>query len=227
VWHDHDAVTSLRSLVTAVSRGLLGPRRSPAAPGEPSPEQRRAIEDWEAAGRPVPPPPEVKQDILRRYATQFGLRTFVETGTFFGDSTAAVAPHVERAVTIELSPELAARARQRFAGDSKIEVLEGDSGRLLPEILAELREPALFWLDGHYSAGITARGDEDTPVRRELRAILDHDVKSHVILIDDARDFAGGTYPTVAEVEEMVRGSAGTYDFDLRDDIIRVTPRGR
>lgn len=190
-------------------------------------ERRRAVRAWEESGRPVPPPPEVKQQILRTYAKRFRVKTFVETGTFLGDTTAAVAPHVARVMTIELSPELAARARDRFVESPGVQVLEGDSGRLLPELLAELDEPALFWLDGHYSAGITARGDEDTPVRTELRAILEHPVRTHVILIDDARDFTGGAYPTIAEVEATVRVHGSDYRFELRDDIIRLTPAAR
>jgi hypothetical protein len=187
-------------------------------------ERNRLVAEWEQAGRPVPPPPEVKQDVLLGYVRRFGLRTFIETGTFFGDTTAAMEPHVDRLVTIEVSPELAARARARFAGQERVRIVEGDSGHVLPTLLDELREPALFWLDGHFSGGITARGDEDTPVRTELRAVLDHPLKTHVILIDDARDFTGGNYPTLDEVAELVRNQGGYYGLDVRDDIIRLTP---
>ena len=46
-----------------------------------------------------------------------------------------------------------------------------------------------------------------------------------MILIDDARDFKGGDYPSLAEVEALVRAHGADYDFDVRDDIIRLTPR--
>jgi len=187
-------------------------------------DPRLTVRRWQREGRPVPPPPAVKQRVLRAYAKRFELRTFVETGTFLGDTTAAMKPYVDRVVTIEISPDLAAHARERFADALNVQVLEGDSGSLLPDVLASLHEPALFWLDGHYSGGITARGDADTPVRAELSAILDHPVRTHVILIDDARDFKGGGYPTIAEVAEMVRGHPTGYEFDVRDDIIRLTP---
>ncbi|HEY2374039.1 MAG TPA: hypothetical protein VGH82_16080 [Gaiellaceae bacterium] len=187
-------------------------------------EQNRVVTEWEQAGRPIPPPPEVKQHVLLEYTRRYGLGTFVETGTFLGDTAAAMEPHIDRLVTIEISPELAARARERFAAKRRVRIIEGDSGRVLPAILDELREPALFWLDGHFSGGITGRGDEDTPVRTELRAVLDHPLKSHVILIDDARDFTGGDYPTLEEVAELVRTHGDDYSFDVRDDIIRLTP---
>lgn len=190
-------------------------------------EPTLAVRRWEREGRPVPPPPPAKIRELRRYARTYRLRTFVETGTFFGDTTAALARNVHRVVTMELSPDLAERARRRFAHDPKVTVLEGDSGALLPGVLSELAVPALFWLDGHYSAGITARGAEDTPVRTELTAILAHPVRQHVIMIDDAREFTGGVYPTVEELREQVRAAGDPYAVEVRDDIIRLTPRNR
>jgi hypothetical protein len=187
-------------------------------------EPRLSVRRWERDGRPAPPPPEVKRRALRDAVRRYGLRTFVETGTFLGDTSAAMRTHVDQVITIELSADLAERARRRFEGVANVRVLEGDSGRLLPQLVEELREPALFWLDGHYSAGITARGDEDTPVRSELRAILDHPVDGHVILIDDARDFQGGAYPTVDEIRKLANAHRAGYELEVRDDIIRLTP---
>jgi hypothetical protein len=188
-------------------------------------EPRLIVRHWQRQGRPVPPPPQVKRNELRRYARDHRLRTVVETGTYLGEMTAAIAKHVDRVITIELSPELAARARARFTNVANVTVLEGDSGKLLPSVLEELSEAALFWLDGHYSEGVTARGDEETPIRAELNAILRHEVRSHTLLIDDAREFVGGAYPSLAEVEEMVCALAPDYDMEVRDDIIRITPK--
>jgi hypothetical protein len=224
LWHDPRRMSILRfSTLNVASRVFRGRRLASSL--NAMTETDRIVKQWEKDGRPIPPPPEVKQQVLRAHARQYGLRTFVETGTFFGDTTAALEPYLDELVTIEISPDLASRARERFAGKSNVRVLEGDSGGLLPEILGKLRTPALFWLDGHFSGGITARGDEDTPVRTELRAILDHPLKTHVILIDDARDFKGGEYPSLAEVEGLVHSRGSDYDFVVRDDVIRLTPR--
>jgi hypothetical protein len=82
----------------------------------------------------------------------------------------------------------------------------------------------LFWLDGHYSAGITARGDIATPISLELEAILSHPVKSHVILIDDARDFTGkDSYPFLDNLLHKIRVD-GNYSVEVTTDIIRLTP---
>ena len=45
----------------------------------------RAFAKWDRAGRPVPAPPIIKQTIVDEYRRRFGLRLFVETGTFQGE----------------------------------------------------------------------------------------------------------------------------------------------
>ena len=38
----------------------------------------------------------------------------------------------------------------------EISIIQGDSGKILNSITNKLKKPAIFWLDGHYSSGITA-----------------------------------------------------------------------
>lgn len=139
---------------------------------------------------------------------------------------AANADSFDRLVSIELSPELFAKANERFSGVSKIELKYGNSAELLCEVLRDIREPCLFWLDAHYSGGITARGDIDTPIVKELRSILTHRIRNHVILIDDARCF--GTmkdYPSISELDRLLtRHSRWFRQLFVKDDIIRILP---
>ncbi|HEX2446298.1 MAG TPA: hypothetical protein VHJ77_20280 [Vicinamibacterales bacterium] len=176
---------------------------------------------WRAAGRPVPPPPFVKQRLLRQCAARYGLRTFVETGTFAGETTAALAASVERIISIELDPPLAEAARVRFAAAPHITILEGNSGELLRRAIASLTDPALFWLDGHYSGSITARGAQDSPITDEIEAILAHPARGHVVLIDDARHLNGcDGYPTIDALRERILSRAPGSRLDVADDII-------
>lgn len=61
---------------------------------------------------------------------------------------------------MELSKELYEKARKRFRGEKHIELIWGYSGVEMEKIMGKLGQPALFWLDGHYSAGETARSDK-------------------------------------------------------------------
>ena len=100
-----------------------------------------------------------------------------------------VAPLFRSVQTIELDPQLARIARDRLAVYSNVIVHEGDSSVLLREVLSQVGESAIFWLDAHYSGGRTARGSADTPVLAELQAIAAHPVRPHAVFIDDARMF--------------------------------------
>ena len=189
--------------------------------------EREQLAEWERQGRPAPPPHPVKQRNLRRYGKEYGLRVLVETGTFMGDMVEAMKRDFDRIYSIELGQDLYEKAKQRFADEPHITILQGDSGVVIKQVLAGLDRPALFWLDGHFSAGITAQGERDTPVSEELRHILDAPDLGHVILIDDARNFGTDPeYPSLEELKAFV-SSKRRSDITVEDDSIRIVPAGR
>lgn len=171
-------------------------------------------------------PPPVKRMVLSAYRERYGLTQFIETGTHLGDTLAYIAQQASvHATSIELDDAYYRAAKQRFVAYSNVTVLQGDSGKVLPEQVRQLPAPALFWLDGHYSGGDTGKGELDTPVSAELEAILDSPVKGHVILIDDARCFNGTLgYPHLDQMLEIVRHK-NTYHIEVSADIIRLTPK--
>lgn len=184
--------------------------------------RRRVALQWRLRGCPLPPPHVVKQLVILGYQRSRGFGTFVETGTFTGEMVDAVRPYFRRVISIEMASELYQRAVRRFAGDPRVELLLGDSGQVLPRVLDQLREPALFWLDGHFMGEGTARGHDDSPVRSELTALLAHPVRNHVVLIDDARLFNGsGGYPTIPELRALIQRQRPGSEVRLGDDIIR------
>jgi hypothetical protein len=91
----------------------------------------------------------------------------------------------------------------------------------MQSVVTRLDGPALFWLDGHYSAGITARGSLETPVQRELEIIL-ASANDHVILVDDARCFGTGDFPTLDAVRALVAELRPGWTCVVNDDIIRI-----
>jgi len=184
---------------------------------------RRQYRKWLKAGQPAPPPHFVKQITIREYASKFGLPVCIETGTYWGNMIYAVKDLFEEIYSIELDVELYKQAKRRFAAFNHVTILHGDSGEVLKDILPSITRPCLFWLDGHFSADITAKGALETSIQKELLSIFAHQLaQSHVILIDDARWFTGtGDYPTLNQVREMVT-SAGFNNFEVKDDIIRV-----
>lgn len=185
-------------------------------------EARRA---WEKQGRPSPPPHVVKEELIRDYAKTFNTNILIETGTYLGDMVHAMKKSFSHVISFELDETLAAQAKDRFANDNHIQIIQGDSGKLLGDHIANINEPCLFWLDGHYSGGITAKGALETPIKNELSAILSHPIDGHVILIDDARCFTGANdYPTLDELQTFVAQHKPNWRFTVETDVIRVHP---
>lgn len=177
---------------------------------------------WGCTG--VAPHP-IKMMVVRSYLKRFSIDGFIETGTYLGDTLGYIAKSGVRCISIELSQELYEAARKRFHGYKNVRLLLGDSGQKLPELLKEINKPVLFWLDGHYSSGITASAETRTPISVELQAILGHSVKEHVILVDDARCFNNrNDYPHLDNLLRLIR-EEGSYSAEISADIIRLIPR--
>jgi hypothetical protein len=185
-------------------------------------QQHGQIVRWERVGRPAPPPDTIKHAVIRAYAHRFGLGTLIETGTFVGDTPYALRDDFQRIVTIELDGRLAAAARRRFQHLAHITVIQGDSSIVLRDLASTIPDPVLFWLDGHWSGGVTALGNEISPILREAATILERNQERDVVLIDDARLFGTEGYPTVEHTQRFISSRRGTWQIYIEDDIIRA-----
>lgn len=187
--------------------------------------QRWLLKKWKRRGRPDPPLHIVKQRIIRQYAEKFGVRVLIETGTCYGDMVEAVKDYFSRIYSIELSNELYKIAKRRFAGDSRIKIIHGDSGIELGKLISSLDQPALFWLDGHYSGGVTAKSDKNTPIYEELTHIFSSSQKGHLIIIDDAMCFrALPHYPSIDELIGFINAKNPNVEIEVENNIIRIVP---
>lgn len=176
---------------------------------------------WESKGCPVPPPHSAKQKIIEKYAKPNSCEILIETGTYLGDTVFSQKDNFRQIISIELSSRFYKAARRRFKKYFHIRICFGNSGDLLPEIMSGIRKRSLLWLDGHYSGRITARGETESPVFKELDAIFGNNYLKHVILIDDARLFIGKRdYPTIEELNNFVKTKNSEYKIQIESDII-------
>ena len=184
--------------------------------------QKKEFKKWQQNGCPVPPPHLVKQMAIAEYQQKYNISILVETGSFLGDMVEAQKRRFNQIFSIELGVDLYRNTSKRFKRNEHIKILLGDSGKVLPDILSEINEPAIFWLDGHYSAGITAKGDKDCPIYEELNAIFNSKKINHILLIDDARCFNGeGDYPTIEDLSSFINSKDKNYTVEIKNDIIR------
>ena len=183
-----------------------------------------AASQWRKEGWTVPPPYFVRRAMLLGEAQAVGAQVFVETGTFLGDTTWAFKKRFTNIHTIEVEPSLAALARERFRSHPQVEVIEGDSSRVLAELCSRIEAPCLFYLDGHYSGGITGMGDTECPILAELDAIFDHLKGRFRIVIDDARLFCTDpAYPTLNDLRSYLIARNPLLEIRVENDAILIS----
>jgi hypothetical protein len=182
--------------------------------------------DWNAYSRTptIPPPHVVKARTVLECAGRHGIDVLIETGTFEGEMARKCRGAFGQIHTIELDAGLAERAARRLGRWPWIHVHTGDSATLLPPLLERIREPILFWLDGHYSGEGTAHGAKETPLSEEIESIAERRRPGDVVLVDDARLLGTGTYPTLDAIRARLAVAHPAYRLSLSDDILRWEP---
>jgi hypothetical protein len=171
----------------------------------------------------------LKATYLKELAEIFHTDVFVESGTLMGNTTHNAIPYFREIHTIELSRDLYARAVERFKNNAHVHVHQGDSASVLPHLLPQLKGKILFWLDGHYSEGGTAKGKVNTPLMEELDAIRLCGIKDAVLLIDDIRQFQPVPnnpinqvllgFPTVTQLKKAIFAINPNYQVFVYGDM--------
>ena len=179
---------------------------------------------WELRGKPARSPHLLKQRAVREYAERYGLKILVETGTYYGEMVSAMKDRFERIFSIEFDADLARRAAKMFASHPHIQILDGDSGQVLPALLKSITQPALFWLDAGYYGWAGLESDKRR-LSVELESILRHPVKGHVILMDDAQGLNGQNGAlTISELNSRIAAEFPGHNVEVNYDILRITP---
>jgi len=174
----------------------------------------------------------LNSDILRQHLCD----VFVETGSYIGDGIqAAFDAGFPLVWSVELSPQLYQHCAARFAAqlNKTLFLRQGDSAKQLASLFREIpialccNKPqiATFWLDAHYSCGITVRGEDDTPLLRELNVIADliqQEIVSanSTILIDDMRCWHKSTHSfDSTDLAHLLRGMNRDWTISFIDGI--------
>jgi hypothetical protein len=175
------------------------------------------------------------QEIIELLRTSCGLKIFVETGTYRGDTAAWASNIFDSVLTIEGDVNFYNSASKRYQHHKNITFLQGNSCAVLPTVVKQCPGPALFWLDAHWMPGAFG-AEAECPTLNEIQAILSTQQK-HCILIDDARLFLAppphphnaDDWPEFSEILTALNtGSNGKrYTAVYRDVIISVPEQAR
>lgn len=166
----------------------------------------------------------LKSSLLHELQTAFKLDAFVETGTYLADTTIKATKFFNQIHSIELSPELYTKALDRLKYWEQVTLHLGDSKEILHQLLPYLHDKrVLFYLDGHYSGHITAKGSLFTPLIEELKAIAQMKTTHAILLIDDIRLFQDTCFPK--KVQSLNLGLE-TYPYleEIVKSILEIHP---
>lgn len=192
---------------------------SPLGPAVRSGRSRILLPFWILRGRPMPLPPHLKTRRIANIATHFRADLFIETGTYRGDTSLHLSKRVSKVITVEIDKRLADLARQRLAGFG-VDVLTGDSAELMPAIVGALsNERVLYWLDGHFSAGVTGGNFDSLPLSKELAVIVPSLKDWDLILVDDVREFGRNGYPSLELLHQYAMGLNPKVVMHSHDDM--------
>ncbi len=147
---------------------------------------------WRTLNYASPSPQHVKIRILK--ANSLKNATWVETGTYLGDTTSKLAKIARKVISIEPQTELAAFASTRLKRYKNVEIVNATSESCIANVVNGISGPTCFWLDGHYSGDVTFQGAEISPILAELSVISNFlGSKEAVIFVDDFRLFVNST----------------------------------
>ncbi len=159
--------------------------------------------------------PGIHSHILR-LTEDLHCNVFVESGTFHGETyrKAVESSYFERVYSVEVVEELYQKAHKLYDANGPYRVFLGKSyevfvSSIFPQCWPDDR--IFFWLDGHYSGGVTGGAERPCPLLDELIAIRDAcPTESVVIAIDDTDDFGrqdantpGINWPSQDDVEQI------------------------
>ncbi len=188
--------------------------------------ERAQLKEWRTRGYGLPAPHSVKIEVLLRRGDPEA--TWIETGTYLGETTHVLGRRAKHVYTIEPAAVLAERARDRFKDRANITVIEGTSELMLEPLLRDIQGDVCFWLDGHFSSGPTFQGTADTPIVEELDLIERNLTRLGrvVILVDDIRCFRSGdegmtSYPTRSSLVEWADRLG--FSWEIEQDIFIAT----
>ena len=172
-------------------------------------QTQRGIADWKKRGFLENSPQLVKENVFLKYGIKNA--AWIETGTYLGTTTKYLSNLFPHVYSIEPEPMLYASACKRFEGKN-VTLFNEVSENVFPSLLPKLTGNINFWLDGHYSAGITFKGVKDCPVKDELSAIENNfsNFDKLSILIDDVRCFLPSNvdysdYPSIDYLVDWAR----------------------
>jgi predicted O-methyltransferase YrrM len=208
----------MRRVSAALSPRL---RRAVPRPARELAQRALALRHFDAGIVDLPPPRAKRRHLLALFRDR-GHHTFVEAGTYLGDTVAFFLPHARRIISVEIDPDLHRAASERFRGEPGVEIVQGDAEHEVPRIVGELGGPAFVWLDGHHSGEGTSQGESYEPAVAILERLKDvHVAPGTTIVVDDLRLFGRlAEFPSLESLTSAARALPNAQAYVGLDSLV-------
>jgi hypothetical protein len=169
-------------------------------------------------------------ELIKALVSSFGIKNFVETGTYLGQTAIEAQQYFSKVFTIEYSKEVYEKTKINLEKYDNIQSIWGDSRVELNQLIPQLNEPSLFWLDAHWSGGNTYGKNDECPLIEELKIIQTLTIDTFVF-VDDIRLFTSPPplphkaeqWPTFVNIiDELRKHNTDTYIVLIEDVLIAV-----
>ncbi|NMC76452.1 MAG: hypothetical protein GYA60_04055 [Candidatus Methanofastidiosa archaeon] len=155
------------------------------------------------------------------------LDTFIEGGTYYGNTSLYASNIFKKVFTIEYSHVVFEKASIILKDVPNIKIFEGDTRDHFKKLSAE-NDNILYWLDSHWSGGETYGEEDECPLIEELNIIFKNK-KNCAVLIDDARFFLSpppsphkiSSWPSIKDIVENIPND---YHVMVYDDVVYLVP---
>jgi hypothetical protein len=156
---------------------------------------------------------------------------FVETGTYYGKTAIWASNYFKNVLTIEYSKKMYEELIDNYKDIGNVEFIFGDSRAEMFRIVKRLKGKSIFWLDAHWSGGLTYGNNDQCALLEEINIINLYSNNEHFIFIDDARLFTSPPQPPhtveqwpdiTAVINALQSGIKKRYVVIIEDVIIAV-----
>jgi hypothetical protein len=189
-------------------------------------KSQSGMRDWARRAWAAPAPTKVKKRVLQRYCVPAG--TWVETGTYLGETASFLARKTanRNVISLEPSPELYAFATKKWKHISNLKINNYSSEQGFEQTVSQLSGVINIWLDGHNSGDVTFQGEQISPVKLELEVIGKYlpNFREVSIFIDDVRLFNGSDgYLSISQLVKFA--DENNLNWRIEHDIFIATSR--
>lgn len=167
--------------------------------------------------------------IFSRYKSD--CKILIETGCWMGDGVErAFASGFEKVYTCDINSDLIKSAKKKFKHKNVIAEVN-ESQKFLKNILSEINEKVVIFLDAHFMPDSTGKkfgditvktGIDPCPLIKELEVIKNHHIKDHVILIDDFQCFNTWMFDYLQfdDVKEYIKKINPLYEYEIIENVV-------